>query len=119
VLEGDNPYATAMHEIGHILSPCEGPTHFRARRTYACIQCEIDAWRKGMALALVWTEGMHDWLRSSLATYARSTVGVLGTLDELHRLSSGHGYREERLRRMLADHERQVQAVTAARWHHD
>ena len=68
-----NSYATALHEIGHILG------RHRASR-YLMVR-ERDAWRWAKANALIWTETMERQRDQALAWYeARIKAGCLSKI---------------------------------------
>jgi hypothetical protein len=63
--------ASAYHEIGHVVQPCE-KTHRRVTTELGdsvCPTCEVCAWLFGIDVALDWCPEMHRNLSGALETY--------------------------------------------------
>lgn len=90
-------YATALHEIAHVISPCPGrATHPRVSGT-GCPRCEVAAWEWAIAIAVTWTATMHADSAAALRTYRPAATGEdAAAIDQF---VGPHGYRLARLRR--------------------
>ena len=67
-------YSTALHEIGHVVHPCDKVRHVRVPKTdktgTVCVPCELEAWRFAIETARPrWTRVMHANLARALGTY--------------------------------------------------
>ena len=95
-------YATALHEIGHVLHPCQSshrpvPSKDRPKKTL-CVRCELTVWSYAAQIALIWTaHDCHENLRNALGTYRQYATAAEAI--EIDHLSSPAGYREIRLAR--------------------
>jgi hypothetical protein len=74
-------FAVALHELAHLLRPCDASTHRRVPRKSGvgtlCARCELRAWEcAALELAPTWTLYMHDALQENLPTYRPFGTGV-------------------------------------------
>lgn len=69
-IKGRLSYATALHEIGHIVGPYSHPR-------YKTMMKEIGAWKWARRNALIWSPGMEKHAQECLAWYA--TITPYGT----------------------------------------
>jgi len=70
-------YATALHELGHLMMPCEA-SHRRVTRHghTACGECEVQAWQWAKANSVVgWSAEMQSNLEDALPSYLRHAQG--------------------------------------------
>ena len=86
-------YTSALHEIGHVLNPCEKshrPVRTESRRG-ACVQCELISWRWCQGIAKPsWSRDMHEDMAAAVVTYRAYATPT--EKDEIARLISDLGF---------------------------
>jgi hypothetical protein len=108
-LEADLDYAATCHEFGHIIEGlCSNRQHFHdASNThqFACLLCEVNAWRCALRIALTWTPGMHAEMRRCLESYRRCTPATAEALRAMDSICSDETLKHEQARHRLGmDH---------------